>query len=106
MNQREIRLPVAETVVDLLLERKFTDVQIGGNILQFAVVVSGADRAVHVMLADDQLYILLAGFTGSLAVGPDDHAVFYNIVAGGKQSSVAFYLNHADAAGADFIDIL
>ena len=57
------------------------------------------------VFAQDQLNVLFTRFSGSLAVRPDHHAVFYHVVAGGEQPLVSFHLHDTDSAGTDFIEI-
>ena len=81
------------------------DAQVVGDPLQGAVSAPDAAGTGAVMLGQDQFHIGTPGFPHSGGIGQDLHPFLHYVVAGGHQTADAFDLHHADAAGADFIDI-
>ena len=94
---------VAEVL--LALVAAFGDAQLQAQSLQFAGLVAFAGQAVAVMVGDQQLVKDLAGFADTLGIGEDVHAVACFHHAGGLQAAgVAHFFDHADTAGAEFMD--
>ena len=82
------------------------DAQLGGQLTQLAVSVPGAGQAVHPVVGQNQLQGELAGMAHLLGVGVDLHALADRVHAGGHQAFGPLHLHHADAAGADLVDVL
>ena len=82
------------------------DAQVAGQLEQLAVAVAGAGEAVHPVVGEDQLQGELAGLAYPLRVGVDLHPLGHGVDAGGHQALGSLHLHHADAAGADLVDVL
>ena len=74
--------------------------QTGGQVLQFAAAVLGADEAVLGMIRENQLEDGPAGVDDSHSVGVHHHSGGADRRAGGGQVPAALNLHHADAAAA------
>ena len=91
---------------------QIVDIAAGGQVivvaelLELAVSAAGAGGALDVVLAQQQLQVDPAGLTDPGRVGVDHHAVPDHVVAGGDETGLALHLHHADAAGADLVDVL
>ena len=82
------------------------DAQLAGQLEQLAVGVAGAGQAVHPVVGQDELQGELAGLAHPLGVGVHLHALADRVDAGGHQALGPLHLHHADAAGADLVDVL
>lgn len=82
------------------------DIQVIGKLLQLAVAAADADRAIGVVLAEDQPQIGLPGLPDPGRVGLDHHALRHLGVAGGDQAVDALDLHHTHTAGGDLVDLL
>ena len=82
------------------------DIQVIGKLLQLAVAAADADRALGVVLAEDQPQIGLPGLPDPGRVGLDHHALRHLGVAGGDQAVDALDLHHTHTAGGDLVDLL
>ena len=82
------------------------DAQVGGQLAQLTVGVAGAGQAVHPVVGQDELQGELPGVAYPLGVGLDLHALAHRVDAGGHQAPGPLDLHHADAAGADLVDVL
>ena len=74
------------------------------ELLQFTVSASDAGQAFLVMHRQKKFQRPFPRFDQFLRIGQNFHAFRYRIDTGSHQISCAFYLYHAHAAGADFID--
>ncbi len=82
------------------------DAQIPGQVLELALAAAGAGEAVHPVVGEDELQGQAAGLADLLGVGKDLHALADRVDAGGHQAPGPLDLHHADAAGADLVDVL
>ena len=79
---------------------------IPAKLLQLAIAGTHAGEALLFMGGEQQLQGGAAGLLHLGGVGLNFHSLRHGINAGGHQAAGAGSLHHADAAGADFIDIL
>ena len=82
------------------------DPQVGGQLAQLTLGVAGAGQAVHPVVGEDELQGQLPGVAHPAGVGIDLHALAHGVDAGGHQALGPLDLHHADAAGADLVDVL
>ena len=90
-------------VLDVVLAQQ---VVVVAQLLELAVAAAGALGALDVVLAQQQVQVHPAGLTDTGRVGVDHHALPHHVVAGGDQALLAVHLHHADAAGADLVDVV
>ena len=102
-HEREVLRPVC--LDEFLFEALIDNIQIVGEILQRTIAASHAGGAVRVVLGEDKLYVDFAGVADFGTVGVDLHSLFHFVIAGGNEFLLALDLHHADAAGADLVDI-
>ena len=81
-----------------------SEFQFAGDFLQLTVACAHTGRAEAVVLGQNHFDVDPSRFPYFRGIGEDFHAFFYHVVAGGDKTLDALYLNHADAAGADFVD--
>ena len=79
---------------------------IAAELLQLAVARPHAGQAFFLMGGEDQLQRGAAGFLHLFGVGAHLHPFGNGIDTGGHQAAGAGGFHHADAAGADLVDIL
>ena len=73
--------------------------------LQFAGPASNTRKTALVVRGKNQLERRFTGMAHLFGVGKDFHAFAYRVHTGGDQVSRAFHFDHANAAGADFVNI-
>ena len=88
--------------VDVLV----VDPEVLAELLQLAVAAAHAGKALLLVGGKDQLQINLAGGEDPLGVGQHLHPLRHRVDAGGHQVLEALYLHHADAAGANLVNVL
>ena len=76
------------------------------QLLQLAVAAADAGKALLLVGGKDQLQVDLAGGEHPLGVGQHLHPLGHRVDAGGHQVLHPLDLHHADAAGADLVDVL
>ena len=76
------------------------------DLLQLAGARADTGRALVVVLREDKLHVGAPGFERTRRIGADDHAFAHDIVARGNQLAFALYLNTADAAGGNLVQLL
>ena len=79
--------------------------QIQAELLQLAVLVAHAGKALLVVIGKQQLQVDLAGFADGGGIGLHHHSLAHGQHASGLQGARA-RIHHAQAASADLIDIL
>ncbi len=82
------------------------DPEVLAELLQLAVAAAHAGKALLLVGGKDQLQINLAGGEDPLGVGEHLHPLRHRVDAGGHQVFEALYLHHADAAGANLVNVL
>ena len=80
--------------------------QVVGKLLQLAVSAAHAGGALNVMGCNKKLHVRAAGSHGLGGIGLHDHTVGSNGVASCGQLGCTLDLDDADAASADFVDVL
>ncbi|MPM89125.1 hypothetical protein SDC9_136233 [bioreactor metagenome] len=80
--------------------------EFGRQLLQLAAAAAGAGEALHPVVGENQLQRHGAGAAHGLGVGLHLQPLADGVGAGGHQAAGALDLHHADAAGADFVDVL
>ena len=75
------------------------------ELLELAVAAARTFDTVHLMLAEQQLEIDAPRHTHLLGVRVDDHALMDLVVTRGNERVLPLDLDHADAAGADLIEV-
>ena len=98
----EIRLNGPQ-VLDIVVAQQ---VIVVGELLELAVAAAGALGTADVVLGQQQPQVHPAGLTDPGGVGVDHDALGHLGVAGGHQALFPLHLHHADAAGADLVDVL
>ena len=87
--------------------RRVAEVQVVGQLLQVAVAAADAGGAAGSRCWERiSSQVGPAGLPDPGGVGVDLHALGHRVVAGGDQALDALHLHHADAAGADLVDVL
>ena len=81
------------------------DPQLLRQLLQLAVLVANAGKAIAAMVGQDQLDGVLTRFQSALGIGEDLHPLADWIHARSAQAFRAFDLNRTDAAGAGLVDV-
>ena len=76
------------------------------ELLQLAVAAPDTGEALLFVGGKDQLQVDFAGGKHPLGVGVYLHPLCHRVDTGGHQVPQPLYLHNADAAGADFVDVL
>ena len=77
-----------------------------GELLQLAVAAARTLDAVYLVLAEKKLEIHAPRHAHLLRIRVDDHTLVNLIVARGNKRILSLDLDHADAAGADLVEVL
>ena len=77
-----------------------------GQLLEGAVAVTDAQRAVGIVLGQNEAQIDAAGALDPVGGSMDHHTIPHSGGTGGNQSFQTFHFHHADPAGGDLIDLL
>ena len=92
--------------LDAFISVLVLDAVVVAELLQLAGAGAHAGQALALMVGKDELEGGFSGFHDAGRVREDFHAFVHGEHAGGDEASRALDLHHADAAGADLVDVL